>query len=161
MSNPIIRKADINDLKEVQNLNLSLFKSHIEYDKQLDLNWPFSNEGTEYFSERISSEDGCVLVAEIQDEIVGYLCGGIREPETYRKIDKAAELENMFINPNHRSKKVGSKLISEFLNWCKSQKVQKVKVEASAQNHLAINFYKKNNFNDYSLSLELDLKQGG
>lgn len=153
-----IRKATIKDLKKVQELNLKLFeKEHKEYDKFLNLNWTFGAEGTKYFSDRIKNEDGCVFVAELNKEIVGYLCGGLRKSKPYRNPPIMAELENTLVLENHRSKGIGSKLFDAFINWCKTKKVEKIRVEASAQNKLAISFYRKNGFKDYTLVLEADL----
>ena len=154
----IIRKATIDDLQKIQELNLKLFeKEYKEYDPLLNLNWTFGKEGTEYFKNRILKEDGCVLVALVDNEIVGYLCGGIREAEKYRNLPIVAELENMFVLEKFRSKGIGTQLVNECVKWCKAKNVGKIRVEASAPNKKAIKFYRSNGFKDYTLVLERDL----
>lgn len=146
------------DLRKVQELNLKLFeKEHKEYDSLLNLNWTFGEIGTKYYKDRISKDDGCVLVAITDNKIVGYLCGGLIKTQEYRNLPIVAELENTFVLNKFRSKDIGKKLYNKFIEWCKTKNVGKVKVEASAQNELAIKFYRNNNFKDYSLVLEADL----
>ena len=153
-----IKTATMDDLQKVQELNLKLFeKEHKEYDSSLNLDWTFGEIGTKYYQDRISKDDGCVFVAIIDNKIVGYLCGGITEPIKYRHSPTVAELENTFVLNEFRSKGIGKELYNKFIEWCKAKNVGKVRVEASAQNKLAIKFYRNNNFKDYSLVLEADL----
>lgn len=154
----IIRNATIDDLQKVQELNLKLFeKEYEEYDSLLNLNWTFGKEGTKYYKDRILKDDGCVFIAIVENEIIGYLCGGIKKAEEYRKISIVAELENTLVLEQFRSKGIGRQLFDEFIKWCKVKKIGKVRVEASAQNEGAIKFYRANNFKDYTLILEYDM----
>jgi ribosomal protein S18 acetylase RimI-like enzyme len=154
----LIKVATMNDLKKVQELNLKLFeKEHEEYDPSFDLNFTFSESGTKYYKDRISKAEGCVLVAIVDDKVVGSLCGTIVKSEEHRNLPIVAELENSFVLEEFRSKGIGKKLFNEFVEWCKTKNVGKLRVEAAAQNELAIKFYRKNNFKDYSLILEAEL----
>jgi len=156
--NIIIRKAIIDDLQKIQELNLKLFeKEYREYDSLLNLNWTFGEIGTKYYRDRISKNDGCALVAIVNNKVVGYLCGGLTKAENYRNLPIVAEIENTFVLNEFRSKGIGKKLYNEFIDWCKTKNVGKVRVEASVRNKLAIKFYRNNNFRDYTLILESDL----
>jgi GNAT superfamily N-acetyltransferase len=156
--NILVKPVAIDDLKAVQELNLQLFKKEQkEYDSLLNLNWTFGKVGTKYYKDRILKDDGCVLIAKHGKKIVGYLCGGIRKAEAYRNLPIVAELENTFVLEEFRSKGIGTRLFQGFLKWCKSKNVGKIRVEAAAQNHLAIKFYRNNGFQDYTLVLERDL----
>ena len=44
-----------------------------------------------------------------------------------------------------------------FIEWCKMRNISKIRTEASAQNELAISFYKNKGFKEFSLILETDL----
>lgn len=154
----IIKTATMDDLQKVQELNLKLFeKEQKEFDSLLNLDWTFGKTGTKYYQDRISKDDGCVFVAIVDDKIVGYLCGGLTKAEDYRILPIVAELENTFVLDEFRSKGIGKQLYDKFIDWCKTKNVGKIRVEASAQNELAIKFYRNNNFKDYTLILESDL----
>jgi len=153
-----IREATIEDLRDIQKLNHELCKKeNKEFDSTINSDWPLSEEGEEYFKDRISEKDGYVLIALIDGEIVGYLAGGIVEAEDYRNISNIAELENMFIVKEHRSKNIGAKLYKVFVDWCKEKEIERIKVVVSSENIKAINFYKNNKFKDYDIVLENEI----
>lgn len=146
-----IRKANMNDLINIQNLNNSLFDlEYNNYDSTLKLGWPFEKDGEEYFIDRI--KNNLVFVAEIDEKIVGYLAGSVLEEISYT-IETFAELDNMCIDTNYRGYGIGSKLIDEFKKYCKNLGIENIKVTAYAQNKQAINFYMKNGFQDYNTTL--------
>lgn len=150
-----IQKATIENLRDIQNLNLKLFeKEYKEYDKLLNCNWTFSEEGTQYFKDKILQKNNCSLVAVEKDKVVGYLVGGVTKGETYRNLPKMAELEDTFVLEEYRNLGIGTKLYEEFVKWCKSNGVKIITVQATAENNKAINFYRKNGFKDYTLVLE-------
>ena len=156
--NITIKTATITDLQKVQELNFKLFeKEQEEYDSLLNLDWTFGETGTEYFKDRITKDNGCVFVAIVNNKIVGYLCGGLTKAEEYRILPIVAELENTFVLNEFRSKGIGKQLYNKFIEWCKTKNVGKIRVEASAQNELAIKFYRINKFKDHTLILESDL----
>lgn len=157
-SDILIRMADIGDLEDILRLNSGLFKEeHKGYDKSLNLEWTYS-KGKKYFEDRIVKKDGFVEVAEVKGKIIAYVCGGISEGQFYRKEAKRAELENMFAEENFRGVGIGTKLTKDFINWCKENEVENIAVTASVQNKHGIDFYKKLGFKDYSLTLEMKVK---
>lgn len=49
-----IKKANLDNLQDIQNLNLELFKKEQgEYDKAYNLDWTFGEVGTDYFKNKI------------------------------------------------------------------------------------------------------------
>lgn len=154
----MIRRATMDDLHDIQSLNAALCaKERAEFDAAIIADYPFSAVGKMYYEQRIAAATGCMLVALIDGAIVGYLCGGLIKGESYRALPMIAELENMFVLEEHRSRGVGGELCDAFFAWCKKQGVNKVKVSASAQNAAAIAFYRRRGFQEYALVLEADL----
>ncbi len=157
MNNFIFRKATAKDLKAILGLNLDLFKKEYrEFDKTLNLKWTYT-QGKKYFRDRITKKDGFVEIVENKREIIGYLCGGISQRQSFRRNAKYAGLENMLILKKFRSKGFGAKLTRDFINWCKNNKVNYISVTASAQNKMGIRFYKKQGFKEYDLTLQINL----
>ncbi|MFA5797359.1 MAG: GNAT family N-acetyltransferase [Candidatus Woesearchaeota archaeon] len=153
-----IIRATPQHLKEIQRLNKLLFeKEYHEYDKSLNLQWTFGKEGTAYYKKHITAKNCCVLIALVDQKIVGYLCGGITTLGTFRKLPKMAQLENMFVLKKYRSQGIGAKLCGAFIQWCKNNRIKKLRVQTFAQNIRAIGFYRKNKFKDRSLILESDI----
>jgi diamine N-acetyltransferase len=154
----IIRKANLSDLKDIQMLNHLLFeKEYKEYDKLLNLKWTYGPQGTNYFKNKLSRPDNAGFVAVINKKVVGYIVGEITRAERYRNLPKIAEIDNMLVLEAYRGKGIGTLLYNTFLKWCNDEKVKIIRVQATAQNIQAINFYRKNGFNDYTLVLENNL----
>lgn len=157
MEKLIIRKATLNDLVNVQELNNSLFDLEINnYDDTLVKDWPLSNEGKLYFEDLITNH--YVLVAQIDNEIIGYLSGSINEKGSYEHV-RYGEINNMYISDKYRGLNIGKKLINNFKNYCISNGINNLIVTASYKNNNAINFYKKNGFEKFNITLTLDINE--
>jgi ribosomal protein S18 acetylase RimI-like enzyme len=153
-----VRKARREDLKSVQDLNYQLFVHDQVYDPLLKMNWPYDETGATYLASRVTGEAGVCFVAELDGKIVGYLCGGMMKPHSYRTIQKEAELENMLVAEEHRGQRIGEKLFEHLVAWAKEQGAEKILVSAAAQNLDAIRFYRRVGFGEYATELEFDLK---
>lgn len=150
-----IRKATINDLKNIQELNNKLFNLERDnFDPTLVRNWPLTKEGELYFEDLI--KNNYVIVAILNEEIIGYLAGSINEKGSYEEI-AYGEINNMYINENNRGLGIGKKLIDNFKKYCKENNINNIKVEASAKNKNALNFYKKNGFEDFNITLTMEI----
>ncbi len=157
--NTIIKTAAMNDLKKIQELNLKLSKKEQkEYDSLLDLD-KISKDGIKHFKDRISKKNSCIFVAIIDKKIIGYLCGKLAKTGSFGRLPNiiVAEIESFFILDKYRSKGIGKKLYDKFLEWSKTKKADKARLDVHPQNRLAIKFYKNNNFKEYYLTLEKDL----
>ena len=150
-----IRKANLSDLNDICNLNNELFKLEKEkYDPTLVEDWPISNEGREYFTDLINNH--YVIVATQDNNVVGYLAGSIEEKGSYELI-QYGEINNMLVSDSCRGKGIGKLLIDNFKMYCKEHNIHNIKVVASYKNENAINFYHKNGFEDFNLTLTMNI----
>ena len=151
----IIKRATIENLKDIQELNNKLFELEYEkFDPALKVGWPFGTDGTEYFCDMLNNE--VVFIAFVDNKIVGYLAGCINLNLSYI-IKSLAEIDNMFILEEYRDQGIGTKLINEFREYCLKFGIQEIKVGANAKNINAINFYRKNGFDDFEIILKTQL----
>lgn len=155
MENIVIRKAILEDVSYIQNLNNELFKLEKEnYDTTLVLNWALTEDGKEYFEDLIRNQ--YVIVATLEEKIIGYLAGSINEKGSYEEI-QYGEINNMFIQENYRLYGIGKKLINTFKDYCRNNNISNLKVVASSKNKNAIDFYRKNGFDDFNLTLTMNI----
>ena len=146
-----IRRGVITDLEQVQYLNHQLFELEFaNYDKDLKVDWSLGDSAAEYFKELIVNH--IIYVAEINSEVVGYIAGRIIYEDSYI-FNKFVELENMFINECYQRLGIGGKLLNCLKNDCKEKNAKSIKVVASYGNNQAINFYKKNLFENKDVVL--------
>jgi len=141
----LIRKATLKDLQRIQELNNELFDLELaNFDKYLIKDWPLSKEGKKYFENAI--KESFVIVAEIDDKVVGYLLGEESDIPYYNF--KIAELCNMCIDSNYRKQGIGNALYNEFERAFREQGVTHFMVTASFKNENAKSFYKKMGFEE-------------
>jgi GNAT superfamily N-acetyltransferase len=157
MKNLVIRKGNINDLGDILLLSDGLTLTDLPYDKKVDINWAHTNEGKKYYEDKIKGILGICFVAEVDNKIIGYITACEKEVPSYRLV-KVAELENIFVKAEYRSKGIGKKLMDKFINWAKELKADKVAVNVFALNDKAIGFYKREGFDPQDLTLEKYLK---
>lgn len=146
-----IRKASLEDLESVQELNNKMFElEYKHFDNTLNVGWTYEKAGSDYLKNMI--ENQIVYLAIINDEIVGYLAGKVG----YTK-SKLAELDNMFVTQEYRKYGIGAKLLDEFKKHCLTNGMDNIKVTAFAKNKNAIAFYIKNGFEEWDITLKCKL----
>lgn len=151
-----VREALTDDLKSIHKLDIDFFdESHKKHDKTLNLNWPNTYNAQKWFNKRVNDKKSLFLVAESNNELVGYFCGSISRTYSHRKRVRSADLENIFIKENYRRKNIGSQFVEKFIKWCKENKVKQISVSAFANNQSAISFYHKIGFVNYTITMEL------
>ncbi len=145
----LIRKAELKDLQRIQELNNELFELELKnFDKYLIKGWPLSQEGKDYFTDAI--KQSFVIVAEINDKVVGYLLGEESNIPYYNF--KIAELCNMCIDECYRKQGIGYALYKEFEQFYKQKNITHFIVTASFKNENAKAFYKKIGFEEANLT---------
>ncbi len=149
---PIVRKAATTDLAAVQKLNNEVFEASKDYDQWLNMDWPFSAEGREYYQKALSDPEYSCYIAEVDDRPVGYLIGKLKNFE-YRT-NRTAEIENMGVTSELRGKGVGTILIDHFKKWCKDQGANSIRVSTYFGYEQAIEFYKKQGLVPLDIVLE-------
>ncbi|OGK30107.1 hypothetical protein A3I56_00395 [Candidatus Roizmanbacteria bacterium RIFCSPLOWO2_02_FULL_43_10] len=150
-----ITKATKDDWKVIQQLNSQVFLNDEDHDDDLDLSWPFSEAGIKYYKNLADGSYGHCLIVCIEDEPVGYVALAIKD-FGYRK-SKYVEVENIGVCPEHRSKGIGESLICASEEWALKQGAKKLYVAAYWKNKKAIQFYKRNGFEEIGLELEKEL----
>lgn len=156
MRNIEIRKAKLKDLKEILKLNLLLLeKENKEFDSVVNCGWTAAR-GKKYFKERIE-KSGCTFVAVVDENVVGYLTGGLIREEIFRFKIKMAELETMFVMDNFRGIGIGKGLFKAFERWSRSKKMNRLRVLVSLNNVQALEFYRKKGFKDQDMVLEMEV----
>lgn len=153
-----VRPAGLSDLATIQDINYNLFLIDYNWHQDLNVDWPYNEDGLRYFTKCIEAEDYALLVAEVDNRIVGYVAGVVKQPFSAEK-GKRAELENMCVLEECRGHGIGGQLVDAFMKWAKDKEVDIVHVIAYTPNERAINFYKKKGFSPYALNLWQKIKK--
>lgn len=147
-----IKKADITYLTEIQNLSNQLFElEYHNFDSTLELGWALGKEGKDYCEKMLKNK--IVYVALDKNRVVGYLAGNINM-QINQQANSIAKIDNIFVLEKYRKYGIGSKLIIQFKEFCLQNKVEEIKVTTYAQNQIAIQFYRKNGFQESEITLK-------
>ena len=130
----IVRKANEKDIPEIQNM----IKGLAIYEKRPQ-DMTASQENLRYwiFEKKVAT----VLIAEYDDEIVGY---AIYYPVFGSFAGKAGvHLEDMFLNEKYRNCGLGTKFFSKIEEFVKQDGYLKMEWSCLEWNELSIHFYNK------------------
>jgi len=157
---PDIREPREDEIEAIASMAANMSESENErFDSTIDPDWPLGEEAHGWFRDRLVDEGGFVRVAVLDGSLIGYIVGAVREPESYRSIDAVAEAESMYVRPEHRGNGIGTMFMEVFDDWAQEQRVERTRVEVTAQNEAGIRFYRDNGFEDYAVILEQDVEQ--
>ena len=94
-----------------------------------------------------------ILVAEENNNIVGYIYGYIASDEVSKR---TAILDALYIENEYRKKGIADKLINYFKQWVSDNNIDIIDVNVCSNNIKAKNLYKKHNFNTIKETMRLD-----
>ncbi len=152
-----IRQATLNDTEAIQKLNHELFKLEKKcFDSTLITDWPLSQNGKHYFKDLIKNAH--VIVATKNNVIIAYLAGSISDKCSYSSI-QYGEINNMYVDRGYRGKGIGKALIDNFKKYCAEKNIRNLKVVASSKNKNAQEFYRKQGFCEFDITLTMSTNQ--
>ncbi len=150
-----IRKFKKEDLSEVLDLCREVRQHHIDI-----LNGYFTEQNDEVeqidFLAALSNDNIIALVAEDNDEIIGYILGKFKEAP-YLINPKFAHVSNFGVNKNKRHKGIGKKLMDAFLNLCQENQIAEIRLGVYNQNIIAYKFYENYGFKPLEQKMVFDV----
>ncbi len=148
-----IRKAEVKDAKELNWLLTLLIRDEKQYDDNIDPNFVVTNMYENYILDKTKF----IILAEMDNKIVGYLYGYIKETDPTIK-DKTGVLDALFVLEEYRKNNIANNLINEFKKWAIEENIKTVEVNVCSENIKAKNLYIKNNFKTKRETMILNLK---
>jgi GNAT superfamily N-acetyltransferase len=98
----------------------------------------------------MKSEDGLVLVALNETNVVGFSSSEILKPPAGAKREKYGYIDLMAVTADYRRKGIGAKMYGEILQWFKLKNIDRVEVQTTAKNLMANSFWQKQGFHRLS-----------
>lgn len=145
-----IRKANKNDIDSIVNLANELYETEMPFDTNLKAGYYKTKTGRKQLLKDIKSKKKIVLVAILNNNIVGFVDGYIYDKEEmYKK--KVAYLDSISVSKDYKRNGIGTKLIDEFTNIMKEKGCSYIKLNAFRNNVPAVELYKKKDFKEYSV----------
>lgn len=140
--NITIRPATLDDLTVLLQFEQELIKYERPFAPNLKED-PICYYDIEDF---ISNKDAQLLVAVIDNTLVGSGYALIKKSAPYKKPDKFAYLGFMYVTAEYRGKGINGIITEHLINWAKAQHLTEIQLGVYAQNTSAINAYTKVGF---------------
>lgn len=148
-----IRYANLDDTKIVNNFLTRLIQDEKQYDCNINENCVVLS----LYENLIVNENNCILVAEVENYLVGYLYGYMQDI-TDAYLFPIAKLEAMFVDETNRNNGIGNALIKEFKTWAAGKNAKYIELKVCNNNKSAINLYNKNGFKNVKHIMQLEIK---
>ena len=136
----------------------------LSFEKEIiDAERPFDNtlkDGEIHYYdliELIRARRAEVLVAVVDNEIVGSGYAKTLPAEPYQKYTEYAYLGFMYIKPAFRGQGINQKILNGLTDWAKSQNLTEVRLEVYDKNTKAKNSYLKAGFKPNLLEMRLEI----
>lgn len=152
-----IRKAKKADFNKILKLAKELHEAELPFDKNLNKNYYNNKKEIKDLKKSISSRKKVVLVAESDNDVIGYVNGYLMDKEE-AYIEKVAYLDQLCVSEKCRKQGVGKMLINEFTKIMKEKNAKFIKLNAFENNIPAVSLYEKEGFKEYSIYYMKEIK---
>ncbi|MBN3495853.1 GNAT family N-acetyltransferase [Vibrio neptunius] len=149
----IIRKAKVDEISRLLELEQCVIDAERPYNSSLK-----EKSAYYYDIERlISCHNSHLLVAEVDNEIVGTGYAQIRNSKPSLEHEQHCYLGFMYVSPNYRGQGINFKLVSKLIDWSKRRRIFDFYLDVYADNDSAVKAYEKVGFKGELLEMKLCL----
>lgn len=143
-----IKKEEILQLQEIsrQTFLETFSETNTEENMKSYLENGFS---IEKMTAELNNEASQFYFAKLDEQVIGYLKLNFGQSQTELKDEKALEIERIYVLKEYHGKKVGQILYDKAIEIAKEKKADYVWLGVWEENPRAINFYKKNGFEEF------------
>lgn len=148
-----IRQAQENEI----NILLEFEKGIIEAERPFDDTLRLGEIHYYDLLELIRSSEAEVVVAEINDQIVGSGYAKILKAKPYQKHENFAYLGFMYVEPNYRGNGINKMILESLINWAKERHISEIRLEVYDENTIAKKAYVKAGFKSNLLEMRKEI----
>lgn len=151
----IIRKATLQDLNTLLKFEQELIAAERPYDSTL------KNGQVHYYDleKMITADHIELLVAELDNEIIGSGYARIEDAKPYLQHPQHAYLGFMYVKPQHRGQGINKMIMDELATWSASVNITELRLDVYHKNKSAIKAYEKSGFEKHMLHMRRGIKK--
>ena len=155
-----IRRAMAEDAELLCRLNAPVQEIHVDARPDFFKPHAFATAMIENYQARLTDENTYVFIGEVDREPIGYVVAQLVErPEnSYTFPVRFALIDQMSVNPEHRSSGYGEQLMQQVFKLAKAQGINTVLLTVWAFNSRAIAFYERQGFMVRDMRMEAHLE---
>jgi len=152
-----IRPILYHEIDEVSRLAMKL----LEEPNVSDNNVIANEENRKYWIELVSNilarDKNSIVVAEYEGKLIGYALFNLDASAPFRVKTKWAYISDLFVEKEHRRKKVGTNLLKYIEEMAMKRGSRKIRLIVWKDNENALKFYEKNGYKIVGFLLEKEL----
>ncbi len=149
-----IREADLNDLSTL----LAFEQSIVESERPNERNIKQSEVNFYDLESLILHKDSIVLVAELDNKLIGSGFADIRKSRGYLEDEFHAYLGFMYVDPQHRGKGINQLVTQQLIDWSKARGMTVISLEVLEKNASALRSYEKAGFEKVLVEMRMYLE---
>ena len=148
----ILRRPLKNEFVIYKKLEIKFYKHHKPYDTLLQDVAPSKRNLEKEFLSLLKDRNSFFRFAELNNEVVGYICGFIKKVEANEKgWRRIGDLNSIIILKEFRRKGIAEYMVREFFKWLKSKNIRYVEASSNIKNDPIIKFNKKIGFKEQQI----------
>ena len=142
MNQVTIRNATPTDIDTLLRFEQAVIEAERPFDPTLKASGAFYYE----LDKMISSPDTELVVALVDDRIIGSGYGRVEKAKQYNNHKEFAYLGFMYLDPAYRGKGINQMIIRYLRQWALSRKLTEIRLEVYHDNERAVKAYEKEGF---------------
>lgn len=155
----LIRSATLRDIPAI----VRLWEELMDYHREIDPFFTRARNAADLFrrfvEQNVGNDAACVLVAVVDDGIVGYCQGLIdHHPPALAEPDYGQVLDFM-VTASHRHTGIGSQMFEALCKWFRKEGIRRIEVRHSTFNETAARFWPRMGFKPYLQTLFMELEK--
>ena len=149
----IIRQARENEVDALIEFEQGIVEAERPFDNTL-------KEGEIHYYDLLAlvrSEEAEVLVAVVEDQLVGSGYAKLLDAKPYQKYKKYAYLGFMYVKPAYRGQGINKLILERLISWAKERNISEVRLQVYDENSIAKNAYRKVGFKPNLLEMRMEI----
>ena len=145
----LIRKAEKKDIGDVIKLGIDFLNYHKNFDPYFAPSNNIKNLYKKYFSKYLNSKNKLLLVAQQDDNIIGFATADIQKGSELFRIKLTGLIEYIFVTDGHRKQGIGDEFLKEVLKWFKIKKIKYITISVHSENKIGRKAWRKYGFKEF------------
>ena len=155
----IVRRAGSQDARTVAEYAIKLVVQHQNYDSRRFSRLATIEQAERFYGNQTKADGAAVLVAELKNEIIGFVYLQFEAKDYANLLENAAWLHDIYIDEAARGHNAGKLLIEKSIEVAKELGADKLMLSVAAKNEYAKEFFERSGFRTTMVEMMLDLTE--
>ncbi|HEX8638424.1 MAG TPA: GNAT family N-acetyltransferase, partial [Pyrinomonadaceae bacterium] len=135
-----VRRATAKDARTIAEYAIKLFAQHRKYDPRRFAEITSIEGATNFYGSRTEAKDATVLIAELENVIVGFAYIQYESLDYANLLENAAWMHDLYVDESARGHNAGKLLIEKSVDAAKEFGADKLMLSVAARNEYAQEF---------------------